>query len=808
MGKIQILASASVTALLLCQAAYAQTAEDGEEDTATRRSNSTTVTARKVEEIIVTARKVEETAGDVPMSITAATGETLTNRGITQPEDLTKITPGFAFQPGPYANPTFNLRGIGNIDDSFANSATVALYMDQAPIPYSAMGQGLAFDVERVEVLKGPQGTLFGQNSTGGAINFVANKSGDEFEAGIRSSYDNFEELELTGFIGGPISDTFGARVAFLSQTGGAWQKSVSRPGDELGDKDFLAVRGIFDWKPTDALSLSLNLNGWTNKNETQASQFIRFQPSTPAAAGFVAARYADVVAPGDDAQLADWIDTPLEHDDNMFQATLNGTYDLTETITLNSITAFADYEQFIIIDIGGTQRNSLTQRQQGTIETFSQEFRLNGTASDRLSWMLGASYQHDETETQALASLFGSNSFFPIFSSFIIDPVLGPIPTALNSVATEDPTEASVNGFNQQDIQTTGVFGNLDYELTDTLAGRVSIRYTETENDYNGCFKDSGNGAFAKAINESGPVNPGILSGACVTTITSTVPQTIGLVETDLDEDNVAFRIGLDWKPDADTLVYGNVTRGYKSGSFPNVPALFDFQNTPVRQEELVAYEVGFKKAFDTLNLEGAVFYYDYSDKQLAGRVNVGPPIGFLPAAVSAPEAKVTGAEFNVLWSPNEGLVLTFGATYLDAEIKSSQINSPTGLADASDAFGNTVNLAGTSFPTTSDLTLVGDIEYSFSVLESADAYVGASFSYRSDFFAQIADNPDFEIDGYTLIDLRAGLDFGNGLNVEVFGENVTDELYETTRIAQVDTFVRRLGRPAMYGVAVGFKF
>lgn len=765
------------------------------------------VAQAQVDEIIVTARKKSENIQDVPMSITAATGDTLEKRGISQPEDLVAITPGFAFQPGPYGNVTFNLRGIGNIDDSFANSAQVALYVDQAPIPYSVMGQGLAFDVERVEVLKGPQGTLFGQNSTGGAINFIAKKPGDAFEAGVRSTFSNYGQTDLSGYVGGPITDTFGARASFLAQDGGAWQESVSRPGDELGDKDFFAGRLILDWDPSDDLSFSLNINGWQNENDTQASQFIRHIPTTPAAAPFVAARFADVVAPGDNAELADWVDSPLKHDDEMIQLTLNAEYAINENLTLNSITSYSDYEQFIIIDVGGTQRNSLTQRQDGSVESFSQELRLSGTLNERTSWMIGGYHQEDETETQAVASLFGTNSFFPVFSSITLIGGV-PTPTAFNSVATDDPTEASVNGFNTQEITSQAVFASVDYELSDTVALRGSARYTETENDYRGCFQDSGNGRFATATNQAGPVNPGILPGGCVTLRTSTTPPSYGFVETKLKEDNLSFRIGADWKPDEDTLIYANITRGYKSGSFPNVPALVEAQNTPVPQEELLAYEIGFKKdlASSNLNLEGSVFYYDYSDKQLIGRVNVGPPIGFLPAAVSAPEAEVHGAEFNIVWTPTDNLVASLGGTLIDAEIKSSLVNGPGGLIAAVDVFQNEVDLAGGAFPTTSDVTLISDVEYSFDWNANAQAYVGGSVNYRSDFHSQLGDNPETEIDGYALLDLRAGVDFNNGLSLEIWGRNVTDKFYETTRIYQVDSFARRTGRPATFGITLGY--
>lgn len=766
-----------------------------------------------LEEIVVTAQKVEESINDVPMSITAVTGEQLENRGITSVEDLTKIVPGFSFQPAPYGNQTFNLRGIGNIDDSLASSATVALYIDQAPLPYSVMGQGLAFDVERVEVLKGPQGTLFGQNSTGGAINFIANKPGDEFEAGLRAGTDTYGEVEFTGHISGALSGNVGARLAVMSQSGGAWQKSQSRPGDELGDKDFAAARLILDWQASDNLSFSLNLNGWDNQGDTQAAQLVRStvntntgNPALDAVGGLVLSLEAaagTAGAPRENSELADWNDTPLKNDDSFSQAALTATYDINDDVTLTSITSSSDYEQFILIDVDGTPFNHLTQRQKGTIESLSQELRLNGTAGESTRWMLGANYSKDDVDMNAFASLFGTNSFFP-------NLLAGPGDPPSNDVASLDPTIPSVDNLNRQDITTTGLFAGIDHSLTDSLTARASVRYTEIENNFEGCFRDTGDGRFATAINGFVGAIAGFTvenPGDCITADFSTMPATAGLVERTLDEDNVAFRVGLDWVINDDDLIYANITRGFKSGAFPNVPAIDASQNSPSPQEELLAYELGFKSTVsDSLLIDGSVFFYDYENKQLTG--SSPTIIGNLRAAVSAPEAEVTGLEISAKWAPTDNLFISLGGTYLDAEIISSEVFRAGALQQAIDSVGNNVDLAGTGFPTTPDLTWQADVQYEFSLFGSNNAYVGLSANYRDDAQAQLGGNPEFLIESYTLIDARLGVTVNDNLSVELWGQNITDEFYVTSKQSVIGTLSQLTGRPATFGITLDYEF
>src|SRR5882672_2030708 len=223
-------------------------------------------------EILVTAEKRSERLADVPLSITAQTSDELTKVGVHDVSDLEKVVPGFAYTQSVYGAPIFTIRGIGFYGEAVGISPTVSVYVDQVPIPFTRAAEGVSLDLERVEVLKGPQGTLFGQNSTGGAINYVAAKPTDAFHAGVTAGYGRFNDAELSGYLGGPLSEKVTARLSFKEEHADAWQHSYFQPVNGInGTVDRVAARVLVDWKPTDKLTFELNINGSIDGSQPQA---------------------------------------------------------------------------------------------------------------------------------------------------------------------------------------------------------------------------------------------------------------------------------------------------------------------------------------------------------------------------------------------------------------------------------------------------------------------------------------------------------------------------------------------------------
>ncbi len=224
-------------------------------------SASSTTSTDQLGEIIVTAEKRDERLRDVPLSVTAATGDQLSLLGINSAADLEKIVPGFTYRQSQNGTPVFAIRGIGFYSEQAAVAPTVTIYQDQIPLPYARMAEGVPMDVERVEVLKGPQGTLFGQNSTAGAVNYVAAKPKDSFASGVDLTFGRFNEVDAGGYVTGPLTEGVDARLALRHEHRDDWQVNSINPDKTIGTHDLTIGRLLFDIKPTDKLKIGLNLN-------------------------------------------------------------------------------------------------------------------------------------------------------------------------------------------------------------------------------------------------------------------------------------------------------------------------------------------------------------------------------------------------------------------------------------------------------------------------------------------------------------------------------------------------------------------
>ena len=246
-------------------------------------------------DIIVTAQKRAERLRDVPMSINAATGDHLKSLGVTSSEQLEKLVPGFTFQRTVYGLPVFFLRGVGFNDTTLGVSPGVSVYVDQQPLPFSAMTRGAMLDIERVEVLKGPQGTLFGQNSTGGAINYIAAKPTDELKAGVEASYGRFNEITGEAFVSGPLTSTLSGRIAVRGERQGDWQRGYTN-GDTIGRRRFVNGRAILDWKPADTIRAELVATAWHDTSDTQQPQTVAYTP-VPSSALQLNERWNDLLS-------------------------------------------------------------------------------------------------------------------------------------------------------------------------------------------------------------------------------------------------------------------------------------------------------------------------------------------------------------------------------------------------------------------------------------------------------------------------------------------------------------------------------
>lgn len=750
--------------------------------------------------IVVTAQKREESLDDVPLSVTAASGEKLARQGISDVSDLAKVVPGFSYTESAYATPVYTLRGIGFYETSLGAKPTVSIYLDQVPLPFSVLTRGTTLDLERVEVLKGPQGTLFGSNSTGGAINYVPAQPTSELKGGFNLGVDHFGKVDLGGFLSGPLSDTVAARIAVRTEQGGDWQRSYTRDA-ELGSSNFTTGRFLLDFKPSDGVSFQLNLNGFIDKSDGQAAQLIGVVPlGSPARLGALATY---PLAPADNRD-ADWsVGQEPKRDNWFYQASLRGNVELADNLKVVSLTSYSRYDHDTDLDPDGVSLRDYFYNTVGKIEAFSQELRLEGKIGDNLSYIVGGNYSKEDVYQQD-----NSGPYTDATSAYqLMDGGLSAVPFFVYAQ------------YGDQSFKNWAGFANVDYDIGDMITLHGGIRYTDTKIRYAGCTVDKGfalGQGFQNLLNfirGGAGLNPiSIPDGACVTIDSSTL--TAGEVRKNLNEDNVSWRAGIDFKPNNDTLIYASASRGYKSGSFPILSASDANQLNPVTQESVLAYELGAKITMGRkARFNAALFYYDYNDKQLKGRVIADPDVfGPLETLVNIPKSSVKGGEVQLDLSPVDGLTVSLAATYIETKVKGTFFNYSS--------YGELSNFSGSAFPYTPEFQGVADVQYEFGKGNPTVPFIGANVRYQSKTKAVLGDATDtplasltalggLNIDEYALVDLRAGVNFNdNKYNVTFFVRNLFDQYYWSNATRVTDTTVRFAGRPRTFGVSASARF
>jgi iron complex outermembrane receptor protein len=739
-----------------------------------------------LQEVVVTAQKREQSVNDVGMAITALSGDRLLQLGITDTQDLTKVVPGFTFAQSQKASPIYTIRGVGYYDDSLAAAPAVTVYTDEVGYPFPIMSKAATLDLERVEVLKGPQGTLFGQNSTGGAINYIAAKPTNLLEYGADLSYGRYNATTVDAFVSGPVTDTLRARLAFSTDQGGAWQKSYTR-GDMLGKSQVVKARLLLDWTPIDDLKVSVNLNGWTDHSDSLAAALSEFVPQDPV---FFPAEAQQVVAPHR-AGTADWSPgVPLRVDEDFYQGSVRADYSVSDQLGLTSISAYEHFGENDGRDIDGSALDVYHLSQIGSIRSFSQELRAHGALLDnRLLWILGGLYS-DDTTHEFNTEFLTNDSLALAFTGFGLPPFAGVAQLADN------------------DVRTKAGFANLEYRPVDPVTLHAGARFTQSDTGFSGCsptidppLGEGLTGVVNLIRGGAGlaPIAP-IQVGQCTTINKDLVP---GLIPGQLNQNNVSWRTGVDLKVSPGTLLYATVSKGYKAGSFPTVGAPSYVQYVPVTQESVLAEELGIKTDLGSrsVHVDAAVFNYDYRDKQFRART-IDPlgVFGAVEALINIPKSQVRGAELTTTWRVIPGLTLSASGTYLDSKVTHDFSNY--------DPLGNPVDFKGDSFPFTPKWLVQVGPYYERAIAGNLEGFVSVSYDYQTRTTSAFGDNPLFDVDAYGLLDMQLGVSSADGRwRAALWGKNITNKYYWTDVFRESDNVSRHVGMPATFGIKLSYR-
>jgi iron complex outermembrane receptor protein len=407
-------------------------------------------------DIIVTAQRREQSAQNVGIAMSVLNGAELAKRGVGNINQLEYQTPSLEVTPAfGGGQPQFRLRGVGFEDYATNNTPTVGVYVDDVAYPVPVMTQGVLFDISRVEVLRGPQGTLYGRNTTGGAINFIANKPTATTTAGIDAEYGRFGTTRIEGYVSGPITDTLRIRLSGVTEQGGAFQRNRDT-GQSLGDADRLFGRGVLEWTPQPGIDITLNVHGGRDHSEDTGLYLFNNFPTQ----GYGATPSPLVIPADANHRLTGWGFDPAfataagfapgakpQRDNNSYGTSLNAGFDIGETLRLTSITAYDHLIRRELNDWDASASHESDTFWHSRVSVFSQEVRLAPIHADRLTWVAGAYYSW-----QKIDELFRTD--FTQSLGFITD-------TSYTQRAK------SISGF-----------GQAEYKLTDKLSLIGGLRY------------------------------------------------------------------------------------------------------------------------------------------------------------------------------------------------------------------------------------------------------------------------------------------------------------------------------------------
>lgn len=728
------------------------------------------VNAAVLEEVVVTAQKREQNIQDVGIAITAFSGEQMRTLGYTNAQQITNLAPGVStVQPNGEANYALAIRGAANSDFIANQESPVSLYVDEVYISQMS-GAGFAlFDMERVEILRGPQGTLFGRNATGGLAHYVTVKPSQDFGGYGQVSVGEHDQVKFQGAINGGLTDNLSARLSISTHHNSGYVENRLDPSNDLNNANDYAGRVQFLFEPND--DMSFLLNGRYSLQQIRTGFFENVSGSLDANGNGVKQKndcanftnfngYCD----SDRDNFAGDFDKLGFNDLETYGISGTFKWTLNNGVELTSITDFQSVERDYIEDSDASPFTDFHFFLNTDSEQWSQEIRLNGE-TDRFKWVTGFYYLNID----------------------IADSNGGEI--ALLGV---DPSGASglvgglISGLDSpygQDKESWSVFGQIDYALNDQFSLIGGFRWIDEQVDFSFAqnfvtFPRDG------SIERNG--NPNI-----VLNLTDAIFG-ISSFEDSYSEGLWSAKVELDWRPNDDWLTYISWNRGVKGGGY-NAPLDISLDPRGLGQfgfdeEKLDAFEIGFKSSlFDGLaRLNVAAYYNNYKDFQAFSI------LGLATNVVSAPDAESIGFEAELILNPSDGLDLLFGVGYNDMDVtlpdgsKTTSIQSPKW------------NLSGLA-------------RYEWAALTGTMA-IQADFHYRSKHFHSISRADAVTQGGYHVANARLSWTSADNVwEVAVFADNITDEEYivQSFDVAAALGWIEEYyGRPRWVGGSVNYNF
>ena len=719
-------------------------------------------------EIVVTATRRAESVQSVPLSITAVNAEDLANIGATQTRDLVELAPNLSEQ-GSFGrtDPSFFIRGVGSTQFNPNSNSKVGVYLDDVYLNSPAVQGSQLFDVDHIEIARGPQGTLFGQNTTGGMIRAITNKPtiGGGFTADTSVTAGSYNELDSQAAIGFDTGATSAARLAFIDENrDGTMYNTFLNTRD--GRTDALAWRAQWLWKPGSDLDLLVSAHGSRDRSDlVPYKQLGLINPATggPCPAPALGSGCTDILGYADTANYhqGEW---DIPHQDDWVDS-------LGSSVTLNwhlpafTLTSVAAYEQNtsrILEDTSASPNDFLTGSYYGHPRQFSEEIRLT-SPEQRLRWIGGLYYFHE--------NLNSSVSFAA--------PGLGPSAFTGTSGDLEGIAQVSSMVTNS-----TAAFGNIDFAATNRLKLTLGLRFTHET-------KSVGYNAYIDDVNDFVPLS---FAGSGEI-VNNALAQTIDFAA-DKAWNNVSGRASASYTITDGVLAYTSVARGFNSGNYNGGAFLLQSEATLVNPETLTSYEMGLKTEIGrNFRLNLGTFYYDFRNQQVF-ILAAGPGGTPFQQLSNAAASSLAGAEAELAWKPTTGWFAQIGAGYTYSRFDS--FDSPIGG-----------NLTGNTLPSAPKANLNGLIRYELPVWAGTFA-VQFDAKYQSKQFFSVDDDPLLTQAGYTLTNARISYaTLEDRLTISAWGRNIGNKNYLTSAYDLssfgFDQYV--VGDPRTFGVTVRYR-
>ncbi len=729
----------------------------------------------QLEPMVVSANLREDPELEIPISLTAFNNEDINTYGFLQSSDIAQQTINMQWRSQfGLSSPNIFIRGIGNTSFHTNAIGPVAIYKDGV-YQGSNIVQGFPLlDQQRVEVLRGPQGTLFGRNSTAGLVHYISRKPDPEdgFNGRMKASYGSFDQLDIEAAVGIPLGDTAAARFSVVSlNRDGVFDNINPDSGiDTAGTIESLAYRGMFRWQPNQSADILLNLHGAENNSDVRPRKQIGLV-CPPGAEPGLGSECTDILGQKDSPNYHESLENLNTFNDiETYGGNLQASFDF-GSVRLISISAFDTAKVVRWVDTDEQPSAQLHTSMSSDIDFWSQELRLESIGDNDLQWIAGLNYYQDNLNQ------------WEAFDTNDLTNVVAPGGAIFGS-----PYPEGIASNIEQQTLSFALFGELNYRFLEKWAVTAGLRWT-----YDRRKVDIAAAGWNATTTKNHYVTQAI---AQQNFIPGT--QTIPLTRVENDWNDFSGRLALEYSVDHDQMIFASASRGFKGGEF-NGGALFDVSEATLTNPEYVNnFEIGYKgRLLDgRLQLNATAFFSLFEDQQVFVSTNQTLQ---LQSLVNAGQSEIKGIEFESQLLLSDAWYFRFGAAYLDAR-----------FTEFTDPFDATEDFTGNRLPDAPKWSLNGLVQYDLPI-EYGIIRAQGDFFWNSKQFFSPQNDPVIAQEAYGIVNARiAFLGHNEKYQIAVWVKNIFDQQYFTFG-APLQAFgwnIMGVGDPRTAGVSLYVNF